>query len=56
MLERKSCWGCVYQKQLNDAQLKYCDYLSMTGVPRGCPADKCLRKTKTQAKKKGSAK
>lgn len=59
MIERKSCRGCIYHKQLSNEGIRYCDYLCMTGTPRGCPAAKCLRKekkTRYQNQKKGSAK
>ncbi|MFR9183783.1 MAG: hypothetical protein ACLVMF_08915 [Christensenellales bacterium] len=52
MAGRKSCQGCIYHKLANES-LWYCGYILVTGQPRGCSADKCIRKkTKAQLRKK----
>lgn len=45
---RKSCEGCIYHRALathGHGFVKYCNYLLDTGKPRGCPPEKCDKKT-----------
>lgn len=41
----KSCQGCKYLYTGRASHLKCCDYLTITGEARGCPAGKgCTKK------------
>ena len=41
----KSCKGCKYLYIGSASNLRCCDYLTITGQPRGCPAGKgCTKK------------
>ena len=45
---RKSCKGCIYNRPLTfegSGQQRYCLYCYDTGKPRGCPPEKCDKKT-----------
>jgi hypothetical protein len=47
-MNRKSCEGCIYHRALathGQGFVKYCNYLLDTGKPRGCPPEKCDKKT-----------
>ena len=47
-MNRKSCEGCIYHRALAThgyGFVKYCNYLLDTGKPRGCPPEKCDKKT-----------
>lgn len=41
---RASCVGCIYHRQLDDAETWGCHYLLDTGELRGCPAHACTKK------------
>ena len=47
----KECGDCLYRKIINHTQgLSYCDYLCMTGQPRGCrPGAQCTRRLSRKA-------
>ena len=41
---RKSCKGCIHHRYTYSG-IKGCCFMLDTGVPRGCPAGDCTRKT-----------
>ena len=43
---RKSCAGCIYRRGIGSRgdRYKVCHYCIDTGMPRGCPEEKCTRK------------
>ena len=51
---RKSCEGCIYNRPMGydgEGQKKYCLYCYDTGKPRGCPPEKCDKKTTDKQKR-----
>nr|DAE34671.1 MAG TPA: hypothetical protein [Caudoviricetes sp.] len=38
LLDKDYCKGCKYFKGWQASTVKYCDYISITGKPRPCPA------------------
>ncbi len=48
---RASCVGCIYHRQLGDAETWGCHYLLDTGELRGCPAHTCTKKKYPDSKK-----
>lgn len=38
LIDKDYCNGCKYFKGWKASTMKYCDYLSITGKPRPCPA------------------